>query len=98
MSIVRLLTKSEAPLIAKSFYTQEKAGPLTSSLAHAPTLLKESMPFISRALGPSAIDFRTKEIVILRTSIHLSCFYCVNTHTVIASKCLNKEELVIFQI
>ena len=63
-------------------------------MAHVPELLQSAMPFIGGTLGPSSIDFRTKEIVILRTSAQMSCQYCTNTHTVVASQTdLNDEQL-----
>jgi len=43
-----------------------------------------ALPFIGMVLGPSAIDVRTKEIVILRTSAKASCRYCVESHTLVA--------------
>lgn len=42
------------------------------------------MPFVSVVLGASAIDARTKELVIVRTSALLECRYCVQTHAVVA--------------
>lgn len=63
-------------------------------MAHVPELLQVTMPFIGAALGPSSIDFRTKEIIILRTSASMGCNYCTNTHTVVASKTdLTDEQL-----
>ena len=38
------------------------------------------MPFVAVVLGASAIDARTKELVIVRTSALLECRYCVQTH------------------
>ncbi len=87
MALVELLTRATAPLTVKGHFPEEgQAGPLTASLAHVPELLPVSMPFISTVLGPSNIDFRTKEIVILRTSANLGCAYCVGTHTVVAAR------------
>ena len=95
MSFIHHLSKQEAPLLSKSFYGNGSASPLTKTLAHVPTLLQQTMPFISRALGASAIDFRTKEIVILRTSVIQSCVFCVNTHTSVALRAsLSEEEIV----
>jgi AhpD family alkylhydroperoxidase len=52
------------------------------------------MPFIAAALGPSAIDFRTKEIIVLRTSAIMSCSFCTNLHTVVAEQTgLTSEQL-----
>lgn len=86
MAMVDLLTRDQAPLTVQGFFPEEgTAGPLTASMAHVPELLPVSMPFIGTVLGPSSVDFRTKEIVILRTSGNLACAYCVGTHTVVAS-------------
>ena len=52
------------------------------------------MPFIAASLGPSAIDFRTKEIIVLRTSAAMSCSFCTNLHTVVANETgLTSEQL-----
>ena len=82
MPIITLLPKSQAPITTRSFYAEETASPLISSIAHVPELLLKGMPFIGQALGPSSILFRTKEIMILRSSAKLKCSYCTNTHTV----------------
>ena len=76
----------EAPISVRSFYANGTPGPLTTTMAHVPELLQVAMPFIGAALGPSAVDFRTKEIIILRTSAKMGCQYCTNTHTVVASR------------
>jgi AhpD family alkylhydroperoxidase len=55
-----------------------------AALAQVPELLEVTMPFLDAALGPSAVDARTKELVILRTSAVMGCRYCVQTHTVVA--------------
>ena len=95
MSFIHHLSKEEAPILSKPFYGNGSASPLTKTLAHVPTLLQQTMPFISRALGSSAIDFRTKEIVILRTSVRQRCVFCVNTHTSVALRAsLSEEEIV----
>ncbi len=84
MSVVDLLDESSAPMLAQPFYAEGDPGPIVTSLAHVPELLEVALPFIGAALGASAVDFRTKEIVILRTSALLRCRYCVQTHAVIA--------------
>lgn len=84
MALVDLLNEDAAPLLAKPFYEGGDPGPITKALAHVPELLEVTLPFVGAALGPSAIDLRTKEIVILRTSALLGCRYCVQTHAVVA--------------
>ena len=84
MSLVSLLSKSQAPITTRSFYADEKTNPLIASFAHVPELLLKGMPFIGQALGPSSLSFRTKELMILRTSAKLNCSYCTNTHTVVS--------------
>ena len=49
-----------------------------------PELLEVAVPFIGAVLGASSIDVRTKELVILRTSVRLECHYCVQSHTTVA--------------
>ena len=84
MSIITLLSKSQAPITTRSFYAEETASPIISSIAHVPELLLKGMPFIGQALGPSSVSFRTKEIMVLRASAKLQCTYCTNTHTVVS--------------
>lgn len=84
MATVRLLDAEQAPLLARPFYANGDPGPIVASLAQVPELLEAAMPFISTALGPSAISWRDKELVIVRTSAVLECSYCVATHTAVA--------------
>ncbi|MBC8091630.1 MAG: carboxymuconolactone decarboxylase family protein [Pseudonocardia sp.] len=79
-----LLAPDQAPLLARPFYAGGDPGPIVAALAHVPELLEVAMPFLGAALGPSAIDWRTKEIVIVRTSALAGCRYCVQAHTVVA--------------
>lgn len=84
MPAVELLDADDAPMLAQPYYAGGDPGPITRALAHVPELLEVTLPFIGAALGASAIDLRTKEIVILRTSAVLGCDYCVQTHAVVA--------------
>jgi len=59
-------------------------GPIVAALAQVPELLQVAVPFIGAALGPSGIDWRSKEIVIVRTSALAGGHYCVAAHTVVA--------------
>ena len=82
---VQLIQSDQAPLLARPFYGGEGTqSPITASLAHVPEVLEVTLPFIGKVLGPSAINARTKEIVIVRVSALLECRYCVQTHTAIA--------------
>jgi AhpD family alkylhydroperoxidase len=81
---VRLITAEQAPLLARPYFANGNPGPIVAALAHVPELLEVTMPFLDAALGPSAVDARTKELVILRTSAVLGCRYCTQTHTVVA--------------
>lgn len=84
MPRVHLVTPDEAPLTVRSHFAGGQPGPIPSSLAHVPELMQVALPFIGRALGPSGIDLRTKELVILRASALHLCRYCVGTHTAVA--------------
>jgi AhpD family alkylhydroperoxidase len=84
MPLVTPIPPDQAPLLAQPFYGGGDPGPITASMAHVPELLERALPFIGAALSPSAIDFRTKEIVILRTSALLACRYCIDAHTLVA--------------
>ncbi|HEV2772685.1 MAG TPA: carboxymuconolactone decarboxylase family protein [Thermoleophilaceae bacterium] len=84
-TLVSLVETEQAPILARPFYPDEGSpSPITASLAHVPEVLEATLPFVGRVLGPTAIDARTKEIVILRASALMECRYCVQTHTVVA--------------
>ena len=82
--VVELISPEQAPLLARRFYAGGDPGPITATMAHVPELLESALPFIGAVLSPSSIDFRTKEIVILRTSSVMSCRYCIDSHTPVA--------------
>ncbi|MDQ3529099.1 MAG: carboxymuconolactone decarboxylase family protein [Actinomycetota bacterium] len=84
MPTVSLVDASQAPLLAQAYYAAGDPGPLVTALAHVPEVLDVALPFIGTVLGESAIDLRTKEIVILRTSVVQECRYCTQTHTAVA--------------
>ena len=84
MSLVELLVEPDAPLLAKPFYAGGDPGPIVASLAHVPELLEVALPFIGSTLSATSMDFRTKEIAILRTSAQLGCRYCIASHTPVA--------------
>ncbi len=81
---VVLITAAEAPLLAQPYFAGGDPGAIVAALAQVPEMLEVAVPFITVVLGPSAIDVRTKEVVILRTSARASCRYCVESHTVVA--------------
>lgn len=81
---VTLLTAAEAPLLARPYYASGDPGPIIAALAQVPEMLEVAAPFLGVVLGPSALDVRIKEVVILRTSARASCRYCVEAHTVVA--------------
>jgi len=81
---VALVAPEQAPVLARPFYAAGPPGPLVASLAQVPELLEVAMPFVGGVLGPSALDVRTKEIVVLRVAALLECCYCVGSHTPIA--------------
>jgi AhpD family alkylhydroperoxidase len=83
---VQLVPTEQAPLLARPYYARGDPGAIVAALAHVPELLEVAMPFIDTVLGPSSLDTRTKELVILRTSARLGCRFCVQTHTVAALK------------
>ncbi len=92
--LIDLIEREQAPLLARRFYGDGPASPITASLAQVPELLEVALPFVGAALGPGALDSRTKELAILRTSALLECRYCVQTHTVVALDCgLTRDEV-----
>lgn len=84
MSVVARIGPDQVPLLARPYFADGDPGPIVAALAQVPELLVVAMPFVGTALGPSAIDWRTKEIVIVRTSALAGCRYCVQAHTVVA--------------
>ncbi len=94
-TVVPLVEVEQAPILARPFYPGEgPASPITASLAHVPEVLEVTLPFVGRILGPTAVDARTKEIVILRCSALMECRYCVETHTAVALDCgLSRKEI-----
>jgi AhpD family alkylhydroperoxidase len=84
MALVEPIPADRAPLLARPYYGGGDPGPIAATLAYVPELLEVALPFIGAVLSPSAIGFRTKEIVILRTSVDASCRYCIDSHTPVA--------------
>ena len=84
MTRIDLLDAGRAPITAQPLYVDGDPGPIVAALAHVPELLEVALPFIGGALSPGAVDLRTKEIVILRTSALLECRYCTQSHSVVA--------------
>jgi AhpD family alkylhydroperoxidase len=94
VSGVQLVPAAQAPLLARPYYARGDPGAIVAALAHVPEVLEVAMPFIDTVLGPSSLDARTKEIVILRTSARLGCRFCVQTHTLAALKAgLSSDEV-----
>ena len=81
---VELLTKERAPLLAQAFYDGGDPGPIAAALAHVPEIMETALPFISSVFGPTSLDARLKEIVVLRVSSANRCHYCTETHTGVA--------------
>lgn len=95
MTTVRLLGAGEAPLLARPYYDGGDPGPIVAALAHVPELLEVALPFFGTVLGPSAVPWRTKELVILATSARLACRFCVQSHTVVARDAgLTRDEVL----
>jgi AhpD family alkylhydroperoxidase len=84
MPVVEPISPEQAPLLARPYYAGGDPGPITATLAHVPELLETALPFLGAVLSPSSIAFRTKEIVILRTSCMMACRYCIDSHTPVA--------------
>ncbi len=85
--LVSAVEPSQAPLLARPYYREAGTSPIVTSLAHVPEALDVTLPFVAVVLGPSAIAGRTKELVIVRTSVLLECRYCVQSHSVVALDC-----------
>jgi AhpD family alkylhydroperoxidase len=83
MTRIELVSAEQAPLLARPYFADGDPGPIAAALALVPELLDVAMPFVGAALGQGALDPRTRELVILRTSAVAGCRYCVDTHTVV---------------
>jgi AhpD family alkylhydroperoxidase len=79
--LVEILDEQDAPLLAKPFFAGGDPGPIAGTLAHVPELIESALQFIGGALSLDALDVRTREIAIVRTSTLLSCRYCIDAHT-----------------
>ena len=86
MAKVELLSAERAPLMARPYYERGDPGPITAALAQVPELMDVAVPFISTVYGPTSLDRRLKEIVILRVSSANGCRYCTESHTAVAGR------------
>jgi AhpD family alkylhydroperoxidase len=85
MSRVRLLTRDEAPIVARDLYGEDgSASPLKRSLANAPDLLETLLPFLAQIYDEGAVDVATKELVVVRVSQLNGCRYCLAAHRPLA--------------
>ena len=83
---IRLVEPPDAPILARPLYSSTgETSPITRALAQVPELLGPTMGFLGPVLGPSSIDLRTKELVILRVSAEAECAYCTGAHRVAAA-------------
>jgi len=86
MAKVGLVGKDQAPLLARPYYESGDPGPIAAALAHVPELMEVALPFIGAVLGPTSLEPRLKEIVVLRVSSANGCRYCTETHTRVARR------------
>ena len=94
---IESLTLQQAPLSIRDYFS-ETTGPLISTMAHVPELLRVVMPMIGQQFGPSALSMRHKEMVILGVSALQGCRYCTQTHTVVAHReGLMPDELLVLR-
>ena len=86
MSAIDLIASADAPVLARRYFVSDgETSPIVRALAQVPELVPATMPFLAQILGPSQIDLRTKELVILRVSALAQCDYCVGAHTLAAA-------------
>ena len=83
---ITLIEPADAPILARPMYAASgETSPITRALAQVPELLAPTMGFLGPVLGPSSIDLRSKELVILRVSAVAECAYCTGAHSVAAA-------------
>jgi AhpD family alkylhydroperoxidase len=86
MAKVELLTRERAPLLARPYFEGGDPGPIAAALANVPELMEAALPFIGAVYGPTSVDGRLKEIVVLAVSAANGCRYCTETHTGVARR------------
>jgi AhpD family alkylhydroperoxidase len=86
MAKVELVPAERAPLLARPYYTGGDPGPIAAAIAQVPELMDVALPFIATVFGPTSVDARWKEVVILRVSAANRCHYCTETHTRVARR------------
>ena len=86
MAKIELLSRDQAPLLARPFFEGGDPGPIAAALATVPELMEVGLPFIGAVYGPSSVAPRLKEIVVLRVSAANRCRYCTETHTGVARR------------
>jgi len=92
-TVVPFVAAEHAPLLARRFFADAEASPLVGLLAHVPELLEAAMPFVAAVYGPSSLDDRIKELVIVRVSMHNGCRYCLRKHLALARDVLSDAEI-----
>src|SRR5438445_9099781 len=83
---VDLLTAEQAPWLARPYYERGKPGPIAAALANVPELMQPMLSFVDTIFGPTSVEERLKEIVILRVSSANGCRYCTETHSRVARR------------
>ena len=86
MAKVELLTRERAPLLARPYFEGGDPGPIAAALANVPELMETALPFIGAVYGPTSVDGRLKEIVVLAVSAANGCRYCTETHAGVARR------------
>jgi AhpD family alkylhydroperoxidase len=86
MAKVDLVTRERAPLLARPYYEGGDPGPIAAALANVPELMEVALPFIGAVYGPTCVNPRYKEIVVLAVSAANRCSYCTETHTGVARR------------
>ncbi|MDA8391836.1 MAG: carboxymuconolactone decarboxylase family protein [Actinomycetota bacterium] len=84
MAVVKLLETHNAPLLARPFFQDGDPGPIVRALAQTPELLQAAAPLLGTIFGPTSLDPRTKEVVVLRTSALAGCSFCTTGHSAAA--------------
>lgn len=98
VTTVQRIEPGQVPLLARPYYDGGDPGPIVGALAQVPELLVAAMPFLGTVLGPSGLDWRTKEIVIVRTSALAGCRFCVQSHAVVALDAgLTRDQVAVLQ-
>ena len=100
MATVKLLRDDELSPKAKAVFDEIRTTRKTDfvnnfwrALAHDPKTLRRTWNSVQEAMGPGALDPKTKELLYIAVSVAHGCSYCIHSHTAAArAKGMTEQE------